>query len=66
MRKQGAHHPSLNPYNLPENKKLKVKYSKNMCKDSLDVLSRAVLIPMHPDNNQKRVRAIGAALKGAA
>ena len=66
MRKQGAHHPSLNPYNLPENKKLKVKYSKNMCKDSLNVLSRSVLIAMHPDNNQKRVRAIGAAVKESA
>lgn len=66
LRKQGAHHPALNPYNLPANKKLNVRYSRNMCKDSLKVLSRAVLIPMHPDNTQQRVRAIGQAVKEAA
>ncbi|MDA0749015.1 MAG: DegT/DnrJ/EryC1/StrS aminotransferase, partial [bacterium] len=66
MRKQGAHHPAMNPYNFPENKKLNVKYSKDMCKDSLDILGRSVLISMHPDNTQKRVREIGAAIRASA
>ncbi len=66
MRKQGAHHPSMNPYNFPENKKLKVKYSMDMCQDSLDILSRSVLIPMHPDNTQARVRQIGKAIRESA
>lgn len=66
MRKQGAHHPSLNPYNLKENKAMKVKYSEDMCKDSLGILNRAVLIPMHPDNTQARVREMGKAIREAA
>ncbi len=65
LRKQGAHHPRMNPYNFPENKKLKVKYSMDMCKDSLDILSRSVLIPMHPDNTQRRAREIGEAIRQA-
>lgn len=66
LRKQGAHHPALNPFNLPENRKLNVKYSKDMCKDSLDILSRAVLIPMHPDNTQRRVREMAQAIREAS
>ena len=65
LRKQGAHHPALNPYNLPANRKLKVKYTLDMCKDSLDILSRSVLIPMHPDNLKGRVREIGRAIREA-
>ncbi len=66
LRKQGAHHPSMNPYNFKENKKLKVKYSLDMCQDSLDILNRAVLISMHPDNTQARVREIGTAIRESA
>ncbi len=58
MRKQGAHHPSLDPFNLPENKALGVEYSEDMCQDSLDILSRSVLIGMHPDNDSERVEVI--------
>ena len=66
MRKQGAHHPSLDPFNLPENRALGIEYSEDMCQDSLDILSRSVLIGMHPDNDLQQVEAIARAIREAA
>jgi dTDP-4-amino-4,6-dideoxygalactose transaminase len=66
LRKQGAHHPSLNPFNLAENKALNIEYSEDMCPKSLDILSRSVLIGMHPDNDLDKVNAIAAAIRTAA
>lgn len=66
LRYQGAHHPALDPFKLPANRKALVKYSLDMCQDSLDILARAVLVPMHPNNTKARVRKIGEAIKGAA
>lgn len=66
MKKQGAHHPDLNPYNLPANQKLEVEYSEDMCKDSLEILSRCVLVPMHCDNSDRKVDEIGKGIREAA
>ena len=66
MRKQGAHHPSLDPFNLPENKALNIDYSEDMCPQSLDILSRAVLIGMHPDNDKDKVEQIASAIQESA
>lgn len=66
LRKQGAHHPSLNPFNLAENKALNIEYSEDMCPKSLDILSRSVLIGMHPDNDQGKVDEIAKAIRSAA
>lgn len=66
LRKQGAHHPSLNPFNLAENKALNIEYTEDMCPKSLDILSRAVLIGMHPDNDKAAVDEIATAIRAAA
>ena len=66
MRYQGAHHPALDPFKLAANRKALVKYTHDMCKDSLAILARAVLVPMHANNTRARVRKIAAAIKGAA
>ncbi len=66
MRKQGAHHPDLNPYNLEANKKLEVEYTEDMCKTSLEILSRSVLVPMHCDHSDRRVERMGKAIQAAA
>lgn len=66
MRRQGAHHPALDPFKLKANKKSKVEYTVDMCKDSLDVLGRSVLIGMHPDNSRGRIRTMGKAIQAAA
>lgn len=66
MRYQGAHHPALDPFKIPANRKAKIRYTMDMCRDSLDVLNRSVLISMHPDNSRARVRRIGEAIRTAA
>ena len=66
MRYEGAHHPVLNPFELEESKKARVTYSENMFRDSLDILSQAVLIGMHPDNSRAKARRIGRAIERAA
>ena len=49
LEKRGAHHPSLNPFTMPENKGLQMDYSLEMCPKTLDLLKRTVYIPMDPD-----------------
>ena len=66
LRKQGAHHPALNPFNLAENKALNIEYSEDMCPQSLDILSRSVLIGMHPDNDSGKVAEMAEAIREAA
>ncbi|MFI0846329.1 DegT/DnrJ/EryC1/StrS family aminotransferase [Mesorhizobium sp. IMUNJ 23232] len=49
---EGAHHPALNPYKLPQNKGLRTTYTEGMCKDSLEILNRTVMVatsPLHTD-----------------
>jgi len=62
MRKQGAHHPALNPYMLSANRKIQVEYSMDMCSRSLDILRRTVLLTMHPDHEEVQVKAVEQAL----
>jgi len=66
MRKQGAHHPALDPFKIPANRKCRVKYTMDMCQESLDLLNRCVLIGMHPDNRRPRIREMAAAIEAAA
>lgn len=62
LKKQGAHHPSLNPYNLPENRDADIDYSRDMCASSLDILSRAVLIGTHAYWPEGRLEEVTAAV----
>ena len=66
LRQQGAHHPALDPFKLAENKKCLVDYTLDMCQDSLDILNRSVLVPMHPDNTAARIKKIGKVIQQAA
>jgi dTDP-4-amino-4,6-dideoxygalactose transaminase len=63
---QGAHHPALNPYNLPQNRKCRRKYPKGMCQRSLDILSRTVMIGNHPDRKRAEVTALIKRINQAA
>ena len=66
LRKQGAHHPALDPFKLAENKKCRMDYSVGMCKRSLDIMNRTVFLSMHPDNMASRVREVGRAIRDTA
>lgn len=63
---QGGHVPAMNPYNFPANKKCRMKYTKDMCAKSLDILNRAVLVPTHPDHKAKDVKAMIKRIREAA
>jgi dTDP-4-amino-4,6-dideoxygalactose transaminase len=66
LEKRGSYHPALNAYLRPENKASKVKYSKDMCPRTLDLLARAVFIGISPNWTQQHVRRRIEACKQAA
>ncbi|WP_137929634.1 DegT/DnrJ/EryC1/StrS family aminotransferase [Mesorhizobium comanense] len=55
MTGEGAAHPALNPFDLPQNKECRKSYSKDMCARSLDVLDRTVMIATHPLHSDQEV-----------
>ncbi len=63
---QGAHHPALNPFELPQNQGCRRTYTKDMCARSLDLLNRTVMVGNHPDRTPEQVAALIAKVKDAA
>ncbi len=57
LRKRGSHHPALNPFNLPENRGLNADYSRDMCPESLKILSSTVFVDMNPDWKSEEISA---------
>ncbi len=55
LEKRGAHHPALDPFNLPDNQALNAHYTKDMCPKTLDILRTSVLISLHPDWSQSDI-----------
>jgi dTDP-4-amino-4,6-dideoxygalactose transaminase len=47
--KRVGHHPDVNPFNHPRNRRLRTQYSKDMCPKTTDILGRTVFISLHPD-----------------
>ena len=66
LAKQGAHHPALNPFNLPQNANCRMEYSKDMCSRSLDILARTVLVGIRPDHSEADIRALAEKINRAA
>jgi len=63
---QGAHHPALNPYKMPQNRRCRRRYTMDMCKRSLDILNRTVAVGNSPDHTAKDVTALIRKVKAAA
>ena len=40
---------------LSQNKKCRMNYSKNMCKSSLEILNKTIMIPTDPKNTKKDI-----------
>lgn len=55
---EGAHHPAINPYTLPANKGLRTEYKEGMCKESLDILNRTVMVATSPIHSDEEIEAI--------
>ncbi|WP_421726181.1 DegT/DnrJ/EryC1/StrS family aminotransferase [Bauldia sp.] len=54
----GAAHPAMNPYQHPDNAECRRDYDKDMCARSLDILSRTIMIPTHPQHTEAETQAI--------
>jgi dTDP-4-amino-4,6-dideoxygalactose transaminase len=63
---RGGHVPAMNPFEFPQNKQCRMKYTKDMCAKSLDILSRTVMIGTHPDRKANETRAIVKRIREAA
>ena len=53
LMKEGSFHQSLNPYKLSQNKNCRMNYSKDMCRSSLEILNKTIMIPTDPKNTNK-------------
>ena len=63
---QGSHHPVLDPFRLTENRRCRKTYRKDMCKASLKICNRTVLVSNHPDRSDAEVKKLIGKIKRAA
>jgi len=49
-------HPAMNPYNFPQNKNLRVDYTKEMFPKSIENLGRTVFISINPDWKKSEIK----------
>ena len=64
--KEGSFHQSMNPFKLSQNKKCRMKYNKDMCKSSLEILNRTIMIPTDPQHKRKDIDKTIKNIKKAA
>ncbi len=64
--KEGSFHQATNPFKLPQNKKCRTNYSKSMCKQSLEILDKTVMIPTDPKNTKQQIDKTIKNIKKAA
>ena len=58
MEKRGALNPKMDPFKMEANKDIIPNYTHDMCKKSLDILSRTVLFGLNPDMTESEVEKI--------
>jgi dTDP-4-amino-4,6-dideoxygalactose transaminase len=54
----GAAHPAMNPFTMPANAECRKTYSKDMCRTSLDILNRTVMVATHPEHTDEEIADI--------
>jgi dTDP-4-amino-4,6-dideoxygalactose transaminase len=66
LQHRAGHHPAMNPFNFPQNQRLRTEYSPTMCPRTLDILGRTVYVAINPDWTDEEVdEQIAACRKGA-
>ncbi|NLF32666.1 MAG: DegT/DnrJ/EryC1/StrS family aminotransferase [Planctomycetes bacterium] len=66
LARRGSHHPALDPFRLPANQKCRMEYGRDVCKASLDILARTVMIGLNPRAKAADVTAKIRRIAGAA
>ncbi|MBR5031864.1 MAG: aminotransferase class I/II-fold pyridoxal phosphate-dependent enzyme [Clostridia bacterium] len=62
MEKRGAMHPAMDPFKMEANRGLNMDYSPDMCKKTLDLLSRTLYIAVSPDWSEADLDQIAAVM----
>lgn len=65
LEKRGALHPLMDPFKMEANKKIIPNYTKDMCPKTLEILSRAVYIPVNPDANERELDTLAEKIREA-
>jgi dTDP-4-amino-4,6-dideoxygalactose transaminase len=65
MEKRGALNPKMDPFKMEANKDIIPDYTNDMCKKSLDILSRTVLLGLNPDMTGEEIEKLISLLKKA-
>jgi dTDP-4-amino-4,6-dideoxygalactose transaminase len=55
LMRQGAGHPAMNPFTMAANEGCRMTYSKDMCRRSLDILARTVMVATHPLHDDRHI-----------
>ncbi len=63
---RGGPHPALNPYEMEANRECRMDYDREMCRRSLDILSRTVSVQSHPEHTQADTDALVDRILAAA
>lgn len=58
MEKRGALHPAMDPFKMKENQGLRMEYSADMCKKSLDLLARTSYVSINPDWTEEELKNV--------
>jgi dTDP-4-amino-4,6-dideoxygalactose transaminase len=63
---RGSHHPALDPFKLPANRRCRMTYRPDMFPRSLDILSRTVMLNPRPEWTEKQLGDFIAKIVSAA
>jgi dTDP-4-amino-4,6-dideoxygalactose transaminase len=66
LTQEGAHHPAMNPYAMPENAGLRRDIPEGFGESSLKILERSVMIPMDPDHTEEDLETLSHNIRLAA
>lgn len=66
LNKRGGHTRDVDPFFMDKNKDLKMDYARDMCPNTLDILSRTVFIYMSPDWNDEKIDQVILGCRNAA
>lgn len=66
LHRHGAHHPALNPFDLPENAQCRKEYSTGMNPKSRSILSRTVSLGLNPEMTDDEVEQLAQKIRLAA
>jgi len=66
LNRQGGHHPALDPFRMPQNRRCRMDYSKDALPRSLDILGRTVMVPIRPGMTGPQVSGLIEGINQAA